>query len=152
MNNDKQIIFILDDEDQILEMFKKFLSDMAPSYDVFCFNNHEDLLKHPLLKYVSLFIFDVNLRGDITGDELALQIHDQDHPAPFLFMSGKGYTFESFNDKDLTYDYLSKPFNLDSGLNRIKVLLKVSEQYRSHQDEKTKFQITLKEFDLHHLI
>lgn len=141
----KQIIFILDDVHDVLVILKNYLIEKLKNVEIHTFTKYDTLIKHPLVKKASLFIIDIEL-NDInkTGDQAALELHRLNH-APFLFMSGLGYNFDSFEGYDLTYDFVKKPFDMKQTLNRIKVLLKVALTYDDHIDQQTKLKVSLRE-------
>jgi PAS domain S-box-containing protein len=144
MNISNQIVFILDDEKSITEVLDNYLKEHLKDVDVYTFNTKKELLKHPLVKDVSLFVLDIDLHNHLTGDEVALELN-KITDAPYLFMSGRGYTFDKFQNTDFTCDYLSKPFELGVALNRIKLLLKVSRTYKDYINEKENLKVSLKE-------
>ncbi len=144
MNAKKQIVFILDDVKDVLSILRDYLLFKLPNVEVYTFTTYNTMKKHPLLKQASLFIIDIVLSNNTTGDQVAMEIHRMNH-SPFLFMSGLDYNYDSFEDSNLTYDFIKKPFDMKQTLNRIKVLLKVSETYSSHVDETTKLRISLRE-------
>jgi len=144
MHSTDQIIFILDDVSDVLVVLKDYLETKLPFVKIFTFTTFDQLTKHPLVKKASLFIIDIELHNNKTGDQAALELHRLNH-APFLFMSGLDYNFDSFEGYNLTYDFIKKPFDMKQTLNRIKVLLKVSETYTDHIFEQTKLKVSLRE-------
>lgn len=144
MKDDKQIIFILDDVNDVLVVLRNYLIVKLPDTAIYTFTTFDSLINHPLVKKVSLFIIDIELHNNKTGDQAAVELHRLNH-APFLFMSGLNYNFDSFEGYDLTYDFIKKPFDMKQTLNRIKVLLKVSSTYDDHVNEKTKLKVSLRE-------
>lgn len=144
MDNGKQIIFILDDVNDVLIVLKNYLIEKLNNTEIHTFTTFDQLISHPLVKKVSLFIIDIELHNNKTGDQAAMELHRINH-APFLFMSGHDYNFDSFEAYDLTYDFVKKPFDMKQILNRIKVLLKVSLTYDNHVHEKTKLRVSLRE-------
>lgn len=143
--NDKQIIFILDDNVDITKILEEYLNKKIPDIEVYGFSTCGDMMQHPLIEECCLFIIDIELNTEIKGNEVAATLFKNEYNIPYLFMSGKNYEYECFSSYNYTYDFIKKPFNLDKLLNRIKVLLKVGTTYKKHQIEKQKLQMNLKE-------
>jgi len=141
----KQIIFILDDDKDIVQLQTEYLCAKIPNIDVHGFTNCFDMINHPDIKNVSLCIIDIELKLNKSGNEIANEMYKNKLDIPYLFMSGKDYKFECFEDYKFTYDFLKKPINLNMLLIRVKILLKVSRNYKLHDKEKTKLQVSLKE-------
>lgn len=144
MKDAEQIIFILDDVSDVLVVLKDYIIVKLPNAVIHTFTTFDNLIKHPLVKKASLFIIDIELHNNKTGDQAALELHRLNH-APFLFMSGHDYNYDSFEGYDLTYDFVKKPFDMLQTLNRIKVLLKVSSTYSDHIFEQSKLKVSLRE-------
>jgi len=141
----KQIIFILDDDKDIVQLQIEYLCAKIPDVDIKGFTNCFDMINHPDLKNVSLCIIDIELNLDKPGNEIAKEMYENKLDIPYLFMSGKNYNFECFEDYQFTFDFIQKPIDLNMFLTRVKVLLKVSKNYKLHSIEKTKLQVSLKE-------
>ena len=145
MRDNKRVIFILDNEVDITNVLKEYLSKEIPNALVYTFNNCSDMMKHPLILDVCLFIIDIELETNVKGHQIAHELFKNKIDVPFLFISGKNYEYECFSDYNYTYDFIKKPFDLNKLLNRILVLLKVGEKYINHSIEKQQLQINLKE-------
>ena len=145
MDNDKKIIFVLDDNKDITKVLKEIITNKIPNVDVYIFNRCVDMIEHSLVEEANLFIIDIELNAELKGNEVAAELFKNEFNIPYLFMSGKNYEYECFENYDYTYDFILKPFDTDKLINRIKVLLKVSETYKRHKIEQKKLQLSLKE-------
>jgi len=145
MVEDTQIIFILDDDESIISVMKEYIGKNIPNIKIYTFTDHMDMLNNPLLLKVSLFIIDIHLNSNVAGYDVAAKIYSCGMNVPFLFISGGDYNYEYFEKFKFTYDFISKPFDQILAVNRIKVLLKVSNSYKIHETEKMKLQVSLKE-------
>ncbi len=145
MSDNKQIIFVLDDDKEITKMLKEVIVIKIPNAEVHTFNRCVDMMQHELVTEANLFIIDIELNEKIKGNQVAAELFKNKLDIPYLFISGKNYEFECFEKYDYTYDFIQKPFEPSKLINRIKVLLKVSETYKRHKVEQTKLQISLKE-------
>lgn len=141
----KQLIFILDDDESATELLEEYINKKLSDIDVYAFNTCYDMIHHPLIKDCSLFIIDIELDADAKGNEVADELFKNKFNKPYLFMSGKAYDFECFQQYDYTYDFIKKPLDLNKLMNRITVLLKVSDTYRLHEMEEKKLKFSLKE-------
>lgn len=144
IQDEKQIIFLLDDEEDICLVCKEFIKAYLPEIDIYTFTSYDEFKIHELLPNVSLFIYDIMLNNEITGDKIALEIN-KINKSPVLFISGLNYNFDSFRDIEFTYDFITKPIDSSSMINRIKLLLKFSTYYKSFIFEKNKLYISIKE-------
>ena len=143
-NVNNQIIFILDDDTDTLESLKKYISSKISSIEIYTFNTYDEMRINRLISKVSLFIIDINLKDIKTGDQVAIELHQQ-YASPFLLVSGLDYDYDSFDGHGLTYDFIKKPIIFKQLINRIKVLLKVSETYNDHINEKARLTVSLRE-------
>jgi PAS domain S-box-containing protein len=127
--HEKQVIFILDDEKQIRNMLKEYLGIKIPNVDLYTFSNFIEMMEHPMLEYISLLIIDIELHSEMKGYDIVEELFSKNYDIPYLFMSGLPYDFDYFKDNEYTYDFIKKPVDLKKLLNRITVLLKVSNKY-----------------------
>ena len=141
---DKQIIFLLDDDESVRKLYRRRFENSLPEVDIYTFENYEDLKEHPLLKKASLFIYDILLGDNKTGDQVALEV-TKINPAPVLFISGADFNYELFNGNDFTHDFIVKPPDLGIMINRVKVLLKVSKTYECFRNEQDQLKLSLRE-------
>jgi len=130
-------IFVLDDEKVICELYSEMIKKYIGHCDVFTFTNSKDMLEHPRIKKTNLFIVDVNL-GSETGCEVMNKVVKKiDRSLACLFVSGHNYDIDDFYTTEYTYDYISKPVNSTLLINRIRVLLQVSEKYKLLEHDKS---------------
>jgi DNA-binding response OmpR family regulator len=142
----KPIIFILDDDKEVLNMLEEFLSKNTIESDVYKFTKIDKMMNHKSFKYVDLFILDIRLGTKKTGKDVCTDILNLRKYSTCLFVSGVDYSFDSFSDLDCTFDFIKKPFSLGVFNNRVKTLLRLSKEYRRF--EKTKIKISLSLIDL----
>jgi len=131
MSKDKPVIFVIDDDLPVLRSILNTLEDVN-AYNVFGFADPKTLIKHELLKAVDLFIIDVTLKEE-NGRELFNRLCEAGIDTPALFISGL-IDDRSFGklDCDGIYDFMPKPFpSAKIFINRVNLLLKVSEQHKS---------------------
>jgi len=145
MDNDKKIIFILDDNEDITTTLQEIIVKKIPDVVVYSFNRCNNMIEHCMVNKADLFIIDIELNAELKGNQVADELFKNEFNIPYLFMSGKNYEYECFENYDYTYDFILKPFDSNKLINRIKVLLKVSNVYIKHKEEKEKLQINLKE-------
>lgn len=130
------LVFILDDEESILQQTEKSLSENIDC-TIKVFQDYKNLINDEDLENVDLFIVDVFLAQEQDGRELCGELTKLNPTAPILFMSDNDIekaSFKAFNCN--LYDFISKPLPLKVFLNRVEVLLKVSQKYRCLQDKK----------------
>jgi PAS domain S-box-containing protein len=140
----KSIIFVLDDDKQILDMISNFLQQSSLNYEIYNFTNVDEFIDHPKIKYADLFILDVKLGSnkkngkDVCNDILRIRNY-----ATCLFVSGGDYDFDSFTDIDCTFDFIKKPFSVGIFNNRVKTLLRVSREYKRFEITKLRIGLSL---------
>ncbi|MBP6732649.1 MAG: response regulator transcription factor [Chitinophagales bacterium] len=129
-----QRILLVEDEENLREAIKLNLE--LEGYDVEVAENGKKALKKIVGQRYNLFILDV-MMPEIDGFEVCENIRLTDSDTPVLFLTAK----DSSEDKVRGFklggdDYLTKPFNLEELLMRVKVLVKHS-QRGTQQDVKT---------------
>lgn len=144
-DDNKQIIFILDDEEGITKLFEGCINKKIPDVVVYSFNKTNSMMEHPLIKDVSLFIIDIELDFKNVGHEVANELFKNKLKVPYLFISGQPYDFECFSKYEYTYDFIEKPCNMNKLMNRIAVLLKVSKVYKRHEKEESNLKMNLRD-------
>jgi DNA-binding response OmpR family regulator len=138
-------IFILDDEDQFLEIMKSFLIGSDIPCNVSTFTKPEDLLSQTNIKDVDLFIIDINLKTALDGREVCSEILKINKYAVFLFNSGYDYNYNSFINLDCTFDYIQKPVTHPIIINRTKTLLHLSKELKKINKTKKKIELSLRD-------
>ena len=117
-------ILLVEDEEHILEALKLNLE--AEGYEVVAVTNGVDALKAFKEQRFNLAILDVML-PEMDGFQVCEQIRLENSSIPVLFLTAKDSTQDKINGfKKGGDDYLTKPFNLDEFLLRVKVLLRHS--------------------------
>lgn len=116
------LIAVIEDEEDLLELLEYRLG--KEGYDVIGFKNGENVEKLLTEESVDLMIVDRNLPG-MEGSDLLAHLRRQGFGVPAIFLTAKT------DDKDRLEgfrkggdDYLSKPFNMDELLLRVKAMLK----------------------------
>lgn len=116
------LIAVIEDEEDLLELLEYHLG--KEGYDVIGFKNGENVEKLLSEESVDLMIVDRNLPG-MEGSDLLAHLRRQGFGVPAIFLTAKT------TDKDRLEgfrkggdDYLTKPFNMDELLLRVKAMLK----------------------------
>ncbi len=129
-----QRILLVEDEENLRDAIKLNLE--LEGYDVEVAEDGKKALKKTVGQRYNLIILDV-MMPEIDGFEVCENIRLTDSDTPILFLTAK----DSSEDKVQGFklggdDYLTKPFNLEELLMRVKVLVKHS-QRGTQQDVKT---------------
>jgi len=127
-------ILLVEDEENLLEAIKMNLE--LEGYEVDVADTGKKALKKIKDSQFNLIILDVML-PEINGFELCENIRITDSDTPILFLTAK----DSSEDKVQGFklggdDYLTKPFNLEELLMRVKVLVKHSKRGLNKEVEK----------------
>jgi two-component system alkaline phosphatase synthesis response regulator PhoP len=117
-------ILLVEDEENLLEAIKLNLE--LEGYEVEVADTGKKALKKTVGQWFNLIILDVML-PELNGFEVCENIRMADTNTPILFLTAK----DSSQDKMQGFklggdDYLTKPFNLEELLMRVKVLIKHS--------------------------
>jgi len=145
MNSDdsRKIVFILDDDPTILNVCSRFLRSSKLPVDIYTFTNYKELLEHPYINNVSLFVLDVLLDG-MTGPKVCeILLSKSCSMSTFLFISGKDFKYDEFSELGCTYDFIMKPFTKEEFTNRCKLLINVSDKLYNIYQTKKKIEIGL---------
>lgn len=117
-------ILIVEDEEHILEAVKTNLE--LEDYEVVGAVDGEKALALFRSQRFNLVILDVML-PNLSGFEVCEQIRLEDMDIPILFLTAKGDSADKVQGLKLgADDYLTKPFNLEELILRVKVLIKHS--------------------------
>ena len=148
----KQKIFIVDDDDTIVELIKEIL--IKERYDVSVAYNGKDAINKINSNKPNLIILDLNL-PDITGWEVChvLKKHTQTKFIPIILLTGKYITGNDISRGLLSGadDYITKPFNSDVLIARIKALLRRM-SYRGETEEVIKHKNIIIDVTTHTLL
>jgi len=122
MNNQPERILVLDDEEAILRMIKKFLDNYG--YEVYTKNDAEEALGFLKFQNVDLIIVDLKMPG-MSGLEFINSLREIKYPAEILVVSGHG-TVEIAVEaiKYGAFDFIEKPVNFEKLIVTIKNALK----------------------------
>lgn len=128
-------ILLVEDEENLLEAIKLNLE--LEGYEVEVADTGKKALKKTVGHRYNLIILDVML-PEVDGFEICENIRMKDTDTPILFLTAK----DSSTDKVRGFklggdDYLTKPFNLEELLMRVKVLIKHSKRGTSNESAKT---------------
>lgn len=117
-------ILIVEDEEHILEAVKTNLE--LEDYEVVGAADGEKALELFNAQRFNLVILDVML-PNLSGFEVCEQIRLENMDIPILFLTAKGDSADKVRGLKLgADDYLTKPFNLEELILRVKVLIKHS--------------------------
>lgn len=117
-------ILIVEDEEHILEAVKTNLE--LEDYEVVGATDGEKALELFNAQRFNLVILDVML-PNLSGFEVCEQIRLENMDIPILFLTAKGDSADKVRGLKLgADDYLTKPFNLEELILRVKVLIKHS--------------------------
>lgn len=115
-------VIILDDEVELRNMLKRFLSDNG--YDVRAVQDGKQLIRQLEREKFDLLVLDV-LMGTEDGLKICRQIRSDGHTLPILMLTGKGDPLEKAVGLETgADDYLAKPFFPPELLARIKALIR----------------------------
>jgi len=132
MNNLPRILLV-EDEENLQEAIKMNLE--LENYEVEVADNGRAALKTFRDQRFNLVILDVMI-PELNGFEVCEQIRLEDMETPILFLTAKDTSQDRINGlKKGADDYLTKPFNLEEFMLRVKVLLKHS--YKGTENEQT---------------
>ena len=117
-------ILLVEDEENLREAIKMNLE--LEGYDVEVADTGKKAIKKTIGQRYNLFILDVML-PEVDGFEVCEKIRLTDSDTPILFLTAKDENEDKLKGFKLgADDYLTKPFNLEELLMRIKVLIKHS--------------------------
>lgn len=117
-----QLIAIIDDEEDIIDLLEYNLKKAG--YEVIGFLNTLKVEKFLNEEKVDLLIVDRNLK-EIEGSDFIKDLRAKNYTTPVIFLSAKTTHNEKMEGFDAGGDdYITKPFNIDELIARIKALLK----------------------------
>lgn len=118
----KQLIAVIDDEEDIIDLLEYNLQKAG--YEVVGFLNTTKVEKFLNEENVDLLIVDRNLK-DIEGSDFVRELRAKNYTIPVIFLSAKTTNNEKLQGFDVGGDdYITKPFNIEELIARIKALLK----------------------------
>ena len=117
-------VLLVEDEDNLREAIKLNLE--LENYEVVAAKDGKEGLKKFREQRFNLIILDV-MMPEMSGFEVCEQIRLSDMDVPILFLTAKDSSQDKVNGLKLgADDYITKPFNLEELLLRVKVLVKHS--------------------------
>jgi DNA-binding NtrC family response regulator len=127
----KRRIIAVDDHKDILEIIKNCMRD---HYEVGCFTSAGAVLDIDpiILRQTDLYIIDVRIHTYRNGTDLAVSLSKLDEHVPFLIISGYDPPIEEIMSMPITNvtDFLAKPFDRFTILNRSKILIMAAESLK----------------------
>jgi DNA-binding response OmpR family regulator len=127
LNTSRPTILLVDDDPIILTMLTKFLSVVAPSYDVVALPNGTQALDYLSQRSIALVVTDFNMPG-LDGLQLARLVKIQQPGTPVMLISGM--VFQSLESE--VDSYLVKPFSLMDMQQAVDAVLTPSQQSEQH--------------------
>lgn len=125
-------IFVLDNEQQILELITKYLE--REGYSVFGFTSAEALLGRTATVHVDMFILDIMLPGEMDGLDLCRHLRKKTD-VPIIFVSAKGEELDRILGLELGGDdYMVKPFSPRELVARVKTIFRRMDARQKEQD------------------
>ena len=122
----KRNILIVDDDKDILELLEYTLSNIG--YDVIGFLNTKNVSKILLEENIDLILMDRNL-PDIDGSLYIEMLRSKNINIPVIFVSAKDSSEDIKNGFLIgADDYITKPFNIEELVLRVKAVLRRSNQ------------------------
>lgn len=115
-----KLILIVDDDQSILNLLEDFLSER---YKLIITDNAIDAINKSKLNKIDLLITDIRMPA-MSGKELVQKIRKFNQNVNILFVSG--YITDKIIDRsdvDQNIDYIEKPFDRESLLEKIESLL-----------------------------
>lgn len=141
MNANKQqgSILLVEDEENLQEALKLNLE--LEGYEVSCASDGTQALKRISEEYFDLIILDVMLPG-VDGIDVAENVRLNNNEVPILMLSAKSSSAEKvLGLKKGADDYITKPFNLEELLLRVRKLINKNKklQYKETVDDYYQF-------------
>lgn len=119
----KQKIFLVEDEENLLDVIRLNLE--LEDYEVDSFRNGKSAVENFSPSKYNLVILDVML-PELNGFDVCRFIRKKDLTVPILFLTAKNSSEDRVMGLKIgADDYLSKPFNLEELLIRVKNLIKL---------------------------
>ena len=124
--NKTYTIMILDDEEDILELYTNYLSNKGHRI-LHTYVNAENILEDIDIEYPDVYIIDYRLPGNMNGIEVAIEIFKKLPSANIIFITAFELLDQEITKHDIFYDknidVLIKPVKLGQIQNSITNLL-----------------------------
>lgn len=145
MVNSKNRILIVEDDLNLGFLLSEYLE--SEGFKVKLCRDGESGLKSFNSGEYDICILDV-MMPRMDGFELAGRIRETDTDIPFIFLTAKSLKDDKLKGFEIgAEDYITKPFDEEELLCRIKVILKRSSKREAMEDSRTQFNIGGYEFD-----
>ena len=119
-------ILLVEDETKMAAFIRSALAE--EHYTVEVVHNGEEALARADINDYNLFILDIMLPGR-DGLEVCRRLREKKIPAPILLLTAKSKLYDKVRGLDLgADDYLTKPFDLEELLARVRALLRRQKQ------------------------
>jgi len=126
-------ILVVEDEESLRDLLKLNLE--LEAYEVVATSNGKEALDFSQSQHFDLYLLDVML-PEVDGFDICQQIRLTDSVTPVMFLTAKDTPSDRiYGLKRGADDYLTKPFNLEELLLRVKNLIKRSERPVSGSSE-----------------
>ena len=141
-------IYIVDDENDLLEVIKKYLEKAG--FAVSTFTDGASAIA-AIDEKVDLWLLDIMLGGDISGYDIIKSIKEK-NPKPAIFMSARDQELDRIMGLEFgSDDYITKPFSMREMVLRIKNVLKrvydenelIINQYGDYKIDITKREVSV---------
>lgn len=122
-------ILLVEDETKMAAFIRSALAE--EHYTVEVVHNGEEALARADINDYNLFILDIMLPGR-DGLEVCRRLREKKIPAPILLLTAKSKLYDKVRGLDLgADDYLTKPFDLEELLARVRALLRRQKQSKT---------------------
>jgi two-component system, OmpR family, response regulator ArlR len=117
-------ILLADDEKDFVQALSQMLK--SNNYSVDCVYNGQDAYDYAMYTQYDAIILDV-MMPSLDGFEVAKKLRESNVDIPIMFLSAKGELEDRIKGLDLGGDdYLTKPFQIDELLARLRVIIRRS--------------------------
>ncbi|HPN85414.1 MAG TPA: response regulator, partial [Victivallales bacterium] len=132
LENPKKSVLVVDDEENFRILMEQYL---AQQYNVTCAEDAphaEEILNK---RYFDIALIDVNMPG-MSGKELFMKCSEAYPDMPIILMSGKPMFDDAVETvKHGAYDYLSKPFELKTLIEKINSAIRSQRERQNESDD-----------------
>ena len=115
-------VLVIEDQPKLAENMKKFLE--LEGYAAFAVNDGKEGFERAMTEEWDLIVIDINLPG-MDGYTICAMLRQHKKNAPILMLTARAKQQEIVHGLDIgADDYLTKPFDLDELLARVRALLR----------------------------
>lgn len=142
----KKKILVIDDEKNIREGIKKFLTSIG--YSVLLASDGKEGLKSYLTENICFVITDIQM-PKMSGMEILTEINKTKNPCPVLMITGHGDIETAVKAmQDGAYDFITKPLNLE----KIELLLERALKVEELKDNQKELIGRVKDFEIEKIL